>query len=204
MHGVEDRAAGVLLGIAAGDRVGGPVRMALRVAESLRGRGGFDASDVASRYLAWWRDGAFDTGSAPTRLRPVERSTGRGSGRGGPAEPACPDCGVGSAVALPVLAREIEASRYGSPTARAHTARSPPAAQTPAAGSTRPLSAGTECPRCAVACRWNRCSPYSPACGRLRGATNPDTFPEQLQPQRFRFTARPGHGRLPDTSEQGR
>jgi len=77
MHGVEDRAAGVLLGIAAGDRIGGPVRMALRVAESLRERGGFDASDVASRYLAWWRNGAFDTGpTAAEVLRRVDAGWG--------------------------------------------------------------------------------------------------------------------------------
>jgi len=36
--------------------------MALRVAESLMDRGGFDVSDVGGRYLGWWRGGAFDTG----------------------------------------------------------------------------------------------------------------------------------------------
>lgn len=62
MSDLQDRAAGVLLGLAAGDRVGGPIRMALRLAESLVDRGGFDATDVGARYLAWWREGAFDTG----------------------------------------------------------------------------------------------------------------------------------------------
>ena len=62
MPAVEERTVGVLLGLAAGDRIGGPLRMALRVAESLRDRGGFDVGDIGTRYLDWWRGGAFDTG----------------------------------------------------------------------------------------------------------------------------------------------
>lgn len=57
-----DRARGVLYGLAAGDRIGGPVRMALRLAESLSERRAFDPEDVMARYLAWWRAGGFDTG----------------------------------------------------------------------------------------------------------------------------------------------
>jgi hypothetical protein len=59
---VQDRCRGVLLGLAAGDRNGGPIRMALRLAESLATRHGFDADDVLARYVAWWREGVFDTG----------------------------------------------------------------------------------------------------------------------------------------------
>jgi ADP-ribosylglycohydrolase len=59
---LQDRCRGVLLGLAAGDRNGGPVRMAVRLAESLAARCGFDADDVLARYVAWWREGAFDTG----------------------------------------------------------------------------------------------------------------------------------------------
>lgn len=62
MNETHDRVAGILLGIAAGDRIGGPLRMALRVAESLAARHGFDVDDIGARYLAWWRDDAFDTG----------------------------------------------------------------------------------------------------------------------------------------------
>ena len=29
--------------------------------------GGFDAADVLGRYLAWWREGAFDTGPVSAR-----------------------------------------------------------------------------------------------------------------------------------------
>ncbi len=38
MRDLEDRTIGVLLGLAAGDRIGGPVRMAQRVAENLHER----------------------------------------------------------------------------------------------------------------------------------------------------------------------
>ena len=68
MQDSEDRTAGVLLGLAAGDRIGGPARMALRVAESLRERGGVDVSDIGERYLAWWHEGAFDTGPTTGRV----------------------------------------------------------------------------------------------------------------------------------------
>jgi ADP-ribosylglycohydrolase len=59
---VQDRCRGVLLGLAAGDRNGGPIRMAVRLAESLLELGRFDPADAVARYLRWWREGAFDTG----------------------------------------------------------------------------------------------------------------------------------------------
>ncbi len=62
-----DRCQGVLLGLAAGDRNGGPVRMAVRLAESLVECGGFAPSDILERYLHWWREGAFDTGPVSDR-----------------------------------------------------------------------------------------------------------------------------------------
>ncbi len=63
-----DRCAGVLLGLAAGDRNGGPMRMAIHLAESLLACGRFDPDDVLARYLAWWREGAFDTGPVTARV----------------------------------------------------------------------------------------------------------------------------------------
>jgi ADP-ribosylglycohydrolase len=57
----------VLIGLAAGDRIGGPIRFALRLAESLLDHGGFNPSDVLERYLRWWREGAFDTGPVSER-----------------------------------------------------------------------------------------------------------------------------------------
>src|SRR4051794_25006925 len=67
---VDDPCLGVLVGLAAGDRIGGPIRMAVRLAESLLACIGFNASDILGRYLAWWRDGAFDTG--PVSYRALE------------------------------------------------------------------------------------------------------------------------------------
>jgi ADP-ribosylglycohydrolase len=63
----EDRCQGVLIGLAAGDQIGGPIRMALCLAESVLDCGGFDPSDVLKHYLAWWREGAFDTGPVSGR-----------------------------------------------------------------------------------------------------------------------------------------
>jgi len=65
--GVQDRCRGVLLGLAAGDRNGGPIRMAVRLAESLLELGRFDPQDIVRRYLRWWREGAFDTGPVSGR-----------------------------------------------------------------------------------------------------------------------------------------
>lgn len=63
----EDRCRAVLVGLAAGDRIGGPLRMAVRLAESLLDCGGFNSADILNRYLAWWREGAFDTGPVSER-----------------------------------------------------------------------------------------------------------------------------------------
>src|SRR5258706_9019392 len=58
----QDRVRGTLVGLAAGDRIGGPLRMALCLAESLVERRRFDREDLLGRYLAWWREEGFDTG----------------------------------------------------------------------------------------------------------------------------------------------
>lgn len=62
MCNVKDHVEGILLGLAAGDRNGGPIRMAVRLAESLVESGNVDVNDIGARYLAWWNEGAFDTG----------------------------------------------------------------------------------------------------------------------------------------------
>jgi len=64
---IQDRCRGLLIGLAAGDRNGGPIRMAVRLAESLAERGTFDPADVVSRYAQWFREGAFDTGPVSRR-----------------------------------------------------------------------------------------------------------------------------------------
>jgi ADP-ribosylglycohydrolase len=63
----ENRCRGVLIGLAAGDKIGGPIRMAVPLAESLVACEGFNSSDILERYLTWWREGAFDTGPVSDR-----------------------------------------------------------------------------------------------------------------------------------------
>jgi ADP-ribosylglycohydrolase len=58
----KDRVRGVLLGLAAGDRIGGPLRMALMLCGSLLARRCYDEDEAFGYYLAWWREGGFDTG----------------------------------------------------------------------------------------------------------------------------------------------
>ena len=57
-----DQVKGILIGLAAGDRNGGPIRMAFRLTTSLIVLERFDRADVLQRYLDWWHNGAFDTG----------------------------------------------------------------------------------------------------------------------------------------------
>ena len=61
------RCQGVLIGLAAGDRIGGPIRMAMHVAESLLACSAFNPTEILSRYLRWWREGAFDSGPVSAR-----------------------------------------------------------------------------------------------------------------------------------------
>eukprot|EP00455_Lapot_gusevi_P015228 TRINITY_DN17690_c0_g1_i3.p1 TRINITY_DN17690_c0_g1~~TRINITY_DN17690_c0_g1_i3.p1 ORF type:complete len:385 (-),score=57.38 TRINITY_DN17690_c0_g1_i3:374-1408(-) len=64
----QDRCTGLLLGLAGGDRNGGPIRMAVRLGESLVSCRTFEVSDVFNRYHAWYmgppydEEKAFDTG----------------------------------------------------------------------------------------------------------------------------------------------
>ncbi len=59
---VQERVAGLILGLAAGDKNGGPIRMALRLAGSLDRLQKFDAQDVGNCYLEWFTKEGFDTG----------------------------------------------------------------------------------------------------------------------------------------------
>jgi ADP-ribosylglycohydrolase len=64
----QQRVQGILIGLAAGDRNGGPIRMAVRLAESLADQRRFDHEDILNRYLAWWQEGAFDTGPISAKV----------------------------------------------------------------------------------------------------------------------------------------
>ena len=68
MSALPNRVEGTLVGLAAGDRIGGPTRMALQLAGSLLERHGFDRDDIGARYLTWWKDGGFDTGTTAARV----------------------------------------------------------------------------------------------------------------------------------------
>jgi ADP-ribosylglycohydrolase len=63
MDTCQDRVAGLLVGLAAGDENGGPTEMALRLAQSLLSCGRYDPDDVFERYLEWHRQGSYDTGT---------------------------------------------------------------------------------------------------------------------------------------------
>ena len=57
-----DRVKGILIGLAAGDRNGGPIRMAVQLAENLAALVCFDPQAILQRYLTWWQTEGFDTG----------------------------------------------------------------------------------------------------------------------------------------------
>lgn len=59
---VTDPAFNPLLGQATGDRIGGPVRMAMMLGHAIADANGLDTHVVVQRYLAWHRTDAFDTG----------------------------------------------------------------------------------------------------------------------------------------------
>jgi ADP-ribosylglycohydrolase len=67
MTSARDRCAGVLWGLAAGDKNGGPIRMAVLLAESLVAQSGYDRDHVLSKYGAWYlgkdAEPCFDTGT---------------------------------------------------------------------------------------------------------------------------------------------
>ncbi len=56
------RRHGLLLGLAAGDKNGGPIQMALCLAESLAEQRMFDLESIWQSYFQWWAREGFDTG----------------------------------------------------------------------------------------------------------------------------------------------
>jgi hypothetical protein len=49
----ENCCRGILTGLAANDRICGPILMAVRQAESLAGGNGFNSAEIVNRYLVW-------------------------------------------------------------------------------------------------------------------------------------------------------
>lgn len=68
MDQIRDRMHGALLGLAAGDRIGGPAAMALRLLEGVVARGLFDQDETRRRYLDWHHTKGFDQGSTAARV----------------------------------------------------------------------------------------------------------------------------------------
>lgn len=58
----------IFKGLASGDRIGGPAKMASLLGRSLIEKSGFDAADTLDRYLAWYRVEGFDTGPVAARV----------------------------------------------------------------------------------------------------------------------------------------
>ncbi len=63
-----DHITGSLLGLAAGDRIGGPSNMALTLAECLAGHGTFDLGAIARSYFEWWRSDGYDSGPTSAQV----------------------------------------------------------------------------------------------------------------------------------------
>ncbi len=64
-----DRVRGILLGLCAGDRNGGPIRMALELSEYLLASGSsFRTKELLQRYVSWFLREGFDTGPVTGRV----------------------------------------------------------------------------------------------------------------------------------------
>ena len=57
-----DRAKGVLLGLSAGDRIGGLINLSVLLAESLIECRNFDNKHIGNTYFNWYKNGGFDMG----------------------------------------------------------------------------------------------------------------------------------------------
>lgn len=81
----QDRCRGLLLGLAAGDRNGGPIQMALVLAESLAAKKRYDPAEVFCGYDEWWAEGhgvdAWDTGPTTGDLLAYFRRQGYSKSR---------------------------------------------------------------------------------------------------------------------------
>lgn len=65
---LHNRVCGALLGLAAGDRNGGPTAMAHALAASLLAEHAFSPNDIRQRYVRWWQQGGFDSGPVAAQV----------------------------------------------------------------------------------------------------------------------------------------
>jgi len=68
MYQKDNYIKGLILGLAAGDRIGGPIQMALELSESLYEQSGFSYSDIGRHYLKWWNKNGYDTGPTAAQV----------------------------------------------------------------------------------------------------------------------------------------
>ena len=52
----------ILEGIKLGDQIGGPYQLSKILANSIKENKKFNITNIKTKYLNWWKDGAFDTG----------------------------------------------------------------------------------------------------------------------------------------------
>jgi len=82
MISTADRVRGAILGLCAGDRNGGPIRMAVRLGESILENKGYNEADVIKRWLNWHRgpphdtERSYDTGATFQRVFTALELTG--------------------------------------------------------------------------------------------------------------------------------
>ena len=67
-HQIQDRVKGVLLGLAAGDRIGGPTQMATLLGESLVEDSTYVSKNLEKKYIDWWSERGFDTGNVSEKV----------------------------------------------------------------------------------------------------------------------------------------
>ncbi len=65
---VYDRAIGAIFGLAAGDRIGGPTRMAFILGQYLLSQQTFNKHELLEEYLKWWKKRGFDTGPITAKV----------------------------------------------------------------------------------------------------------------------------------------
>lgn len=58
----DDKIRGLIYGLAVGDQIGGPIRMALELSKALLNKNFFDEKSIIRQYFTWWRTQGFDTG----------------------------------------------------------------------------------------------------------------------------------------------
>ena len=65
---IYDNAIGSIFGLVAGDRIGGPTRMALILGNNLIRNRAYKNNDLLNDYLLWWKKAGIDTGPTAAKV----------------------------------------------------------------------------------------------------------------------------------------